>query len=155
MKAIHVSILFVLILMLSLILLVNGSEILIEPLIKGLNIPIGTLIAWVGLVSFPSAIYFGFYKILISKHTIFKFYRVLLILVIIFTVFWGFISYYLAANWYFTFNITEGFRGSERAFKYFEYLSLIAVSLPVLFLLVFSIHMIFRKLGRSKYFQSL
>lgn len=86
------------ILLVAIFLLATASPILIKPLLEEPYFPIGTLTTWLGFIALPTAIYFG-----ISSTTQ-KWIKAILKVIIVISVFWGFIAYAIAGNWNYAFE---------------------------------------------------
>lgn len=109
--------------MLSLVLLVTGSPILTIGIGANNEVPLGTFITWVGLISLPATIFFGS-KELRKPNT--KWNKVLafsLKIFLILALLWIPISFLLAGNLSFSFSERETFRGGQLAMKLFWRLS--------------------------------
>lgn len=115
-------------------LLLTGSSILVRPVYPGLEIPWGTPITWFGFLGIAGLLYFAFPVIQkpVTKTQVFL--KGAWALSMILSVGWPFISYYLAANWTYSFGNQEEFRGSDRASYYFYYLCLATAVLPLMVL---------------------
>lgn len=92
---------------------------LIEPTrLSGL--PLGTLVAWAGIVSLPVASFLGFHRLLNRDSRPAKIFRSLMICLLLLCATWGFVAYGLAGNWSFNFsNQTDSFQGSVAAGEIF------------------------------------
>ena len=124
----------------SCILLLEGLPVLSEPLIKGLRLTLGTLIAWVGITMLPFSILIGIRLIRKPISLAYRFYHRAFLIMTLLSLLWGVVSFLLAGNWAYTFTKHEGFRGSEQAFSVFLYYSASIISLSLLLFIIFGIH---------------
>ena len=124
----------------SCILLLEGSPILTEPVIEGIGLPFGTLIAWVGITMFPFSILIGIRFIRKPTSQVYRFYKRVFFVFTLFGVAWGGISYLLAGNWTYTFSNDKGFRGSEQAFDIFLVYTAFIISITLLTFVIFGLH---------------
>ena len=122
-------------------LLVTGSEILQLSLGADESFPFGTIVTWVGMVSLPVATRLGIQRTDFPGRRKSRLINRFLLASIALAILWGFVSYYLADNWAFTFRLQEQFRGSNRASRYFWYYSALVVLLPIFLLFA---HMFFK-----------
>jgi hypothetical protein len=125
-------------------LLVTGSTLLNYPISESAGLPLGTLITWFGFLSLPGILYFGFPALRDPKGRTEQSLRFAWLISFLLAVAWPFISYYLAANWSYSFKFQPEFRGSDRASEYFWLLAEITVVLPLLILLSLFLVRIFR-----------
>ena len=116
-------------------LLVTGSFLLNHPLSESPEIPFGTLITWLGFLSLPGMLYFGFASLRSPQNRTQRILRNAWRISLLLALAWPFISYYLAANWSYTFRGQEEFRGSDRASYYFWGLCAVAAVWPLLVLI--------------------
>lgn len=112
-------------------LLLSGSPLLEKTLIGSLYLPLGNIITWLGMIAFPLVFLFGFRAICHPKTKIDKFFRFLFLIALFLSALWGFISFYLAGNWSYSFTIEEEFRGSVEASKIFWINSYLTGALPL------------------------
>ncbi len=122
------------------ILMLEGSPFLNEPLYKGSEFPIGTLVAWIGVIMLPLSILIGIRIIRKPISRVYRFYHRVFLSLSLLSISWGLVSYLLAGNWAYTFSSNSGFKGSEQAFTVFLYYTSILFSLTLLFLIIFGIH---------------
>lgn len=115
-------------------LLVTGSPLLNHPLSESLGLPLGTLITWMGFLSFPGMLYFGFPALRTPESKAQRFLKRAWMISLVLALAWPFVSFYLAANWSFSFRLQEAFRGSDRASYYFWYLCTATALWPLLLL---------------------
>ncbi len=125
------------------ILLSTGSNLLTIPFLTENQMPFGTVISWLGMISLPAAIYCGIKNIYKPQSPGLRRYRNVIIILITLSVLWGFLSYYLAGNWAFNFKQQAQFRGSAKASTYFWSYTFITAILPLVFLLVYKINNFF------------
>ena len=127
------------IVVIALFLLGTGSEILVQPIVKGVAIPLGTFITWIGIIALPLTILYGSKSMSNPSSRIEKIFHKTLKALCLLGFSWGFVSYWLAANWSFNFSVREEFRGSPDAYEYFKIFTIILVLLPIGTGLVFAI----------------
>ena len=145
MKAKPVFLISLIILIICTYLLASGSDILGKSLIKGQNLPVGTLVAWAGLVSLPLTFYAGMSKVKRTFTSARKIFRYAIMVFVILAALWGPVSYLLAGNWSFTFEQQAGFRGSIKASGYFWKYTIIIVVLTLVFMLFYFLYMLTEK----------
>ena len=124
----------------SCILLLEGLPILTEPVIEGIGLPFGTLIAWVGISMFPFSILMGIRFIRKPTSLVYRYYKRAFLIFTLLGIAWGGISYLLSGNWTYTFSTDEGFRGGDRAFNIFLTYTAFVISLTLLTFVIFGIH---------------
>jgi hypothetical protein len=96
-------------------LLVSGSPLLGVGFICK-SFPSGTLITWIGLVALPMALYTGFHGLRNPETRIDRFFRKVLLVILILAGSWGILAFLLSGNWAFTFDSSAtGFSGSGKA----------------------------------------
>jgi len=122
------------------ILMLEGLPLLTNPLYKGSELLLGTLVAWVGIIMVPFSILIGIRIIRKPISSAHRFYHRVFLLLSLISLTWGLVSYLLAGNWAYTFVNSGGFKGSEKAFAVFLYFTAILISLTLLFLVIFGIH---------------
>jgi hypothetical protein len=96
--------------------------------------PWGTLVAWSGLLSIPSIVYFAFPGLRDPKSTVLRILRVAWLFSLILALLYPFLGFYLAGNWSYSFKSQVPFRGSTRASVYYWNLVKITAILPLLVL---------------------
>ena len=125
------------ILVVSSILLTTGSQILVASLSQNSNIPFGTFVTWLGMISLPSCMIFGINRIyhpLSKRDTNFSLaFRASGFLAIL----WLPVSYYLAGNISFSFAEKAEFQGGQLAMEIFWIFSYFVVAFPVILLILF------------------
>lgn len=130
-------------------LILSGSSILTKPIVEGGSFPYGNLISWTALIALSLSIYFGINKInhpITFIHKTFSYaYRLLIILPVL----WGFVSYYLASNWAFTFKQQKEFRGSSDAAEYFWLYTIVCVLFPLIYILLYWLILLAKHLKRK------
>ena len=118
-------------------LLISGSTWLQLAAIESIGLPIGTLVAWGGIVAFPTALYFGPARRLGRSGLLAKSCMFLLKAALLLASSWGLVAYGLAGNWAFTFSGRAlTFRGSDEASVVFWAYSAGVVFVTVLALLL-------------------
>lgn len=136
--------------LLTVYLVFSGAEILNKPLIKAIGMPFGTLISWIGIIAFPFSIYFACKHISNPKTRFSKNYQTVLKIIIILAFLWGIVGYYLADNWAFNFSSKSVFRGGVKAATYFWNYTYIIVILPILFVIIYGLHSVFKKININR-----
>jgi hypothetical protein len=124
----------------SCIMLLEGLPILTEPVIEGIGLPFGTLIAWVGISMFPFSILTGIRFIRKPTSQVYRYYKGVFFVFTLLGAAWGGISYFLAGNWTYTFSKDGGFRGSEQAFDIFLIYTAFVISITLLTFVIFGLH---------------
>jgi hypothetical protein len=119
------------------ILLVSGLPLLGVSLI-GQSFPVGTLITWIGLVALPLALFTAFPGLRNPVSGADKFFRLLLLVILILAGLWGLFAFLLSGNWAFTFDGTaQKFSGSEQASRLFWKITYLIVSAEWFFILIY------------------
>jgi len=116
-------------------LLVTGSPVLVHSASASLGMPWGTLIAWFGLLSLPSIVYFAFPGLRDPKSKMLRVLRWAWLISLTLAILYPFLGFYLAGNWSYSFKGQVPFRGSDRASIYYWNLVKITAILPLLVLL--------------------
>jgi hypothetical protein len=112
---------------------------------------LGTLVSWIGLIAFTSAIYLAFNKIDRASNSIRQIIRIVSGSTIILALLWGLIGFVFAGNWAFVFQNHDEFRGGIEASRYFWIFTASLVLLPVLlFLILLLLLLIKRSFKRSE-----
>lgn len=124
-----------LVLIICLYLIVTGSPVLTLPVIKGTSFPAGTVISWLGLLALSGTIFFIFSKIFDSNNPGGRIFRFIFQCFIVLSALWGFIGFFLAGNWAFTFHNHDEFRGSIEASKVFMYFTASLVLFPLILII--------------------
>ncbi|GEM_PF-1111278 len=127
------------------ILLVTGSPLLTMAIDSNKSIPLGTIITWIGMISFPLAIYWGTEALRNPSRKLYKFLSGLLKIIILLGVLWVPISYVLAGNLSFSFTEKETFQGGQTAMRWFWYLSYGVGIGGLLILFTYWVSLLFRK----------
>jgi hypothetical protein len=97
-------------------LLATASPLLLIELAPAPGLPLGTLVAWAGIVSLPVASFLGFQRYLDRDSRLSRASRYSMLCLLLLAAAWGFVSYGLAGNWAFNFSNQSGsFRGSVAA----------------------------------------
>ena len=97
-------------------LLATGSPWLLVEMTLAPGLPLGTLVAWAGIISLPVASFLGFQGYLGRESRLSRGSRYSLLCLLLLSVAWGLVSYGLAGNWAFNFSHQSGsFRGSVAA----------------------------------------
>ena len=122
---------------LSSILLITGSNLLTIPILKNPYIPFGNLITWLGLIALPLSIYLGFRRLYHPQAVVYKILGKVLVAFIILSLIWAPVCYALAGNFSFSFSEKKVFQGGQTALRIFWYLNyfLVGGSLFILLLL--------------------
>lgn len=137
-----------LVLMTCIFLVVTGSSFLTMPVIKGTSFPVGTVVSWLGLLALSATIFFIFSKIYDSDNPGGHIFRLAFQCFIVLAALWGFIGYFLAGNWAFTFHNHDDFRGSIEASEAFMYFTASLVLFPVLLIIIAGLVSLLLKLVR-------
>jgi hypothetical protein len=86
-------------------LLYSGHPVLLEEFIPAIEMPYGTIIAWLALILFPLLAYLFIAQTAPMLSEIFQLVVGRLVRIALFMgVFWGVICYYLAENWHYSFS---------------------------------------------------
>ena len=97
-------------------LLATGSPWLLVEVTWAPGLPLGTLVAWAGIVALPVASLLGFHRYLDRDSRLSRASRYSVLCLLVLSAAWGLVSYGLAGNWAFNFsNQSESFRGSVAA----------------------------------------
>ena len=121
-------------------------EFLLPPLFKSLDFPLGTLITWIGFVSFNSFFYYQYRRMITSQTSLTNILRMCFKFLLITSYVWGFLGYVLAANWTMTFSGSSiSFRGSYNASLYYWGIIYILTISPII---LFVVTLIMKKLRR-------
>ncbi len=129
----------------TLILLITGSNLLLISLSSTQNIPSGTFITWFGLIALPASILLGTNRLYFPKNSLDRLFKKLILLPLILAILWVPISYLLAGNLSNTFSEKAVFQGGQDAMKLFW---IFTYSIPILSLglyLLYGIFSAFRK----------
>ena len=129
----------------ALVLLFTGSHILDRSMSKTANIPWGTFITWLGMISLPLSLFLGIKRVRRPDSRIETYLSKTLKALIILAILWAPICYLLAGNIAFNFSGTEGFQGGEAAMKWFWRYSYGIPIASIVALLLYWITRIFRK----------
>ena len=129
----------------ALILLLSGSKWLLISLSDTSNIPLGTFITWMGLISLPAIIFLGISRLYYPKNAVDKLFKKLIILTLIIAVLWVPVSYLLAGNISFTFGEKVSFQGGQTAMKWFWIFTYTIPGLSLFVFLLFGIVSAFRR----------
>ena len=127
------------------ILLVTGSYLLTIALDNNKSIPLGTLITWTGMISFPLTIYYGLEELRKPSRKLHRILSRILKIIIIFGILWVPISYLLAGNLSFSFSENETFQGAQTAMKWFWRLSYGIGIGSILIISIYWISLLFKK----------
>ena len=112
-------------------LFVTASAVLVQPVSDSLGMPWGTLIAWFGLLSLPSLVYFLFPGLMTATTRVQQVLKWLWLVSLILAVIYPLAGFYLAGNWSYSFRSQAEFRGSSRASVYYWNLIKITALLPL------------------------
>ena len=133
----------------SCILLLQESPLLTLPLSEGADIPGGTVIAWLFLITLPLSILLGIRYIRKPTSKVYRFYRRAFSLYTLLGLGWGIISYLLSGNWSYIFSSKEVFKGSEAAFNMFMAYTAFVFLASLLTFIIFLVHHFFIKLKQK------
>jgi len=122
----------------SLVLLVTGSSLLVQPLFFAKSVPLGTITTWAGIIAMPCVIFYSIKGFHPPTGEFMKVFRTINLIIIFLAACWGIVSWFLARNWSFSFSgYVDGFFGSDRAFNVFQQYTVFSVVLPIVFLLTY------------------
>jgi len=138
-----------LVLITCLYLVITGSPVLNMPVFKATSFPAGTIVSWIGLIALAVTIYFIFSKIPDSFIAGGRILRFAFQCFIVLAALWGFIGFFLADNWSFTFGNKSEFRGSIEASEVFMYFTALLVLLPVLLIIIAGLMSLFFKFAKG------
>ncbi|MUP41969.1 hypothetical protein [Christiangramia aestuarii] len=138
--------LFLLIFLVSATLLISGSSILVVSL---LDVPAGTPITWLGLISLASMVYLGIRAIRHPETGIYKILNWILKLNILLAILWVPICYFLAGNLSFNFSEKATFQGGQLAMRIFWIFTYSLVATPLLLILFHYMISLFRVLWKK------
>ena len=124
----------------SCIMIYTGSPYLMDPILEGSELPVGTIVAWVGIAMLPLSILLGIRIIRKPISVAYRFYNRAFRVLFLLSMAWGAVSYLLAGNWAITFSISKVFRGSEGAFSISIYYTAFTISASLLLFVIFLIH---------------
>ena len=129
----------ILVFSISLYLLLNSSTILSTSISKTINIPIGSFLTWLGIISLPSLLLCSFKKLYQPKTSFQNIFSKIFKVLILFAILWLPFCYYLAGNIAFNFSNTSNFQGGQTAMKIFwNYTySIVTLTLSVTLLYLF------------------
>ena len=97
-------------------LLATGSPWSLIEVTLAPGLPLGTLVAWAGIVALPVASLLGFHRYLDRESRLSRASRFSVLCLLVLSAAWGLVSYGLAGNWAFNFsNQSVSFRGSVAA----------------------------------------
>lgn len=112
-------------------LLYSGSSILNVALDSNNSIPLGTFITWVGIISVPVAIILGVSKFRNPEGQIYKLLVMFLKIMIVLSIMWVPVSYFLSGNLGFNFTGKDTFRGGQLGMKLFWFYTYGIVIIPI------------------------
>ena len=124
----------------SLLLLASGSPVLVLPLNDTMGLPLGNVIAWLGMLSLVLMIWFASPGLRQPTSFTDRLYRGIWVVLLFLALAWPFVSYALAGNWEFSFRRRDVFQGSGEAATWFFSFSYAVVILPLVFALVRTLH---------------
>ncbi|MEE4246510.1 MAG: hypothetical protein V2I33_13960 [Kangiellaceae bacterium] len=121
----------------SISLLVGAPNLLTIRLSESINLPVGTITTWLGLIALPSMFLLGIDKVYNATTTLYLIWKRALSVLILFSVMWLPISFMLAGNLAFTFSNVGSFQGGQTAMKIFWLMNYLLVTLPLILSIVF------------------
>lgn len=125
-------------------LLLRGSDLLGVLITR--HFPFGTLITWLGLVSWALLWYLSLSGVIGRQNGRGRWFRNAFRAAIGLNAAWGLISYGLAGDWFFNFsNTAPRFQNSPQAFSCFLVLTATAVLLPVALAISYGIYRLIQK----------
>jgi hypothetical protein len=139
------SILLLSVLTVSLVasLLISGSSLLTVPFIEDVDMPVGTILTWFGLICLSTA-FLASSEPLWQRRGFSRWYAYALIICLVLSTFWGLSSFSQSGKWNFTFSRSSPtFVGSAEAGKIFWMISKTTASAPILIYLVYRAHRLF------------
>ncbi|MFZ0490362.1 MAG: hypothetical protein WAM00_08970 [Salegentibacter sp.] len=139
-----------LILVVTVSLFISNSALLYEPVLKEPFFPVGTLVAWMGIITLPTSIYYGIEKLSMPGSRISKTFSNLLKFIIFLCWLWGPLGYLLGGTFSFIFEDEEAFPGGILAAEYFWIFTFIVVLLPLVFLLTYLLYRLLNKIFRDR-----
>lgn len=123
-------------------LLVTGSPLLLISLNERMGLPLGNLVAWLGMLSLVLMVAPGWGSLWVSNADRDRVFCRLWWLLLAMVLAWPLIGFALAGNWSNSFSgSAPGFRGSPAASRVMFSYSAAAVILPLLFVLVRWLHL--------------
>ncbi|MCX2718131.1 hypothetical protein [Lentiprolixibacter aurantiacus] len=125
--------------------LVTGSSVLLLSLSESNNIPLGTIITWLGIISIPLLFYFGVRRLRDPITKTERVFSILLKLSICLALLWVPISYLLAGNLSFSFSEKATFQGGQLAMKAFWFNAYFTAAAPVVLGIMFGLISLFQK----------
>jgi hypothetical protein len=138
-RRVVVTLVSLLVLLTAAFLLVTASPILSWP-VPGIEVlPMGTLLAWVGIVALPLAIYAAPAALHPPRQAVDRLMATIMQCLLVLAVAWAPICYALSGNLYFTFESSSGFQGSESALFCFFYGTIALVIAPIVVMLIYGL----------------
>ncbi len=144
------SFLFLLVFILVAYLLVTGSPVLTYALDEQDQIPLGTPITWIGLISLPTAVYFGIQNLRKPESNFYRFLNWILKITICLAILWAPICYLLAGNLSYSFTEKAEFQGGQLAMKIFWIFSYALAVIPILILIFHWMITLFRSIRNKR-----
>lgn len=143
MKKFHISLAITL---LVAALLITGSPLLLIGLDAADTIPSGTFITWLGLVSLPLTMLWGFKTLQQPTNSFTRTLATLLKISIALSVLWVPVSYLLAGNISFNFSEKATFQGGFTAMQWFWRYTYGIVIFPLVLLMTLGLHAVAKKI---------
>lgn len=117
--------------------LMSDVPFLDTPVSKGGSIPWRNIITWIGFISLPTSIYFGFQSLRKSYTKFQKILNSILIIDLFIAFLWLPIAFLLAGNWTNSFSETTAFQGGQLAMQIFWGLNVVLLVLPIVIFIIF------------------
>lgn len=130
-------------------LLFTASPLLTLGLDEADTIPLGTFITWIGIIAFPSFLFFSIGDLYSPKSSLASWFSKLLKALIILAILWVPISALLAGNLSFSFSEKSSFQGGQLAMQWFWYFTYFLVVAPVIVTLVYKLLSFFISFGKE------
>ena len=133
--------------MITIFLLVTGSPLLMVAVWDSPYLPLGNLITWAGLISFPLSIFYGTPSLRKPSGNIVKWLSAWLKAMIILSLLWFPLSALLAGNLSNSFGQSSSFQGGQTAMRLFWIYSF---GVPISTLIIWVCFGILKLVGRNK-----
>lgn len=131
-------------------LLLSNAALLYKPLLREPYFPAGTLVAWAGIISLPTSIYFGLKRIWRPGSRISRAFSSLLKSIIALCWLWGPTGYLLGGSFSFVFEDEDRFPGGVLAAEVFWIFTFLVVLLPLVFLLTYLLYRLLVRIFRNR-----
>lgn len=125
--------------------LATGAKILTIPLSREPYFPLGSIITELGLISVPCLFYFGISSMNSPQSKTERLYSTLFKVLIVLSMLWIPIGFFLSGNLSNSFKPGIGFQGSQLAMKLFWYISFGLALIPIFVGLIFGVSKVLKK----------